>query len=209
MMITEQGQSIRFPEGNLRIASRNSGGVRGMTLEGKDRIVGMEIIRPGDDVLVIGQKGFGKRTPETEYPRQSRGGKGVKTMQVTDKTGRVADFKIVKDGDRLLISTAHGIVIRMPIDETIRQIGRNTQGVRLIRLDDGDEVRAIERVRKPEGVRKPRSTTHSEAMDALMGGTAFADADARAAAQEAEDEEDEIIEEEEGGEGGPDGDTEA
>lgn len=202
MMITEQGQAICFPESNLRIASRNSGGVRGMTLEGKDRIVGMEIVKPGDDVLVIGQKGFGKRTPESEYPRQSRGGKGVKTMQVTDKTGLVADFKIVKDGDRLLISTAGGIVIRMPIDDTIRQIGRNTQGVRLIRLDDGDEVRAIERVRKQEGTRKPRNTSHSEAMDALMGGTAFADADARAAAAEEDEEDDEIVEEEEeGGEG--------
>ena len=196
MMITEQGQSICFSESLLRIASRNSGGVRGMTLEGKDRIVGMEVVRPGDDVLVIGRKGYGKRTPESDYPRQNRGGKGVKTMQVTDKTGVVCDFKIVRAGDRLLISTAGGIVIRLPIDENLRQIGRNTQGVRLIKLEEGDEVRAIERVRKSDaGAKRQRTAGQNEAMDALTGGTAFTDA-ARAAAKADEEDDDDFVEEE-------------
>jgi DNA gyrase subunit A len=157
MIVTEQGQSIRFPEDNLRIASRNSGGVRGISLEGEDRVIGMEVAPLDEDVLVVGRKGYGKRTPLAEYTRHNRGGKGMTTMKVTDKTGPVADFKMVRPGDRLLVSTAHGIVIRTPVDD-IRQIGRSTEGVRIIKLEEGDEVRAIERVRKLDGGRKPRET---------------------------------------------------
>jgi DNA gyrase subunit A len=185
MIVTEQGQSIIFPEDNLRVASRNSGGVRGINLEAGDRVIGMEIAHPDADVLVVGRRGYGKRTPVTGYPTQTRGGKGVLTMRVTDKTGPVGDFKIVRPGDRLLVSTSHGIVIRMPVDD-IRQIGRNTEGVRVIRLEEGDEVRTIERVEKhKEGVKKP-----PKAQSDLFGGP---DAPKAAAADE-DDDEDEVEE---------------
>lgn len=167
MMITEQGQAIRFPETNLRIASRNSGGVRGMMVEPGDRVVGMEVAREDEDVFVIGRNGYGKRTPIREYTPHHRGGKGMLTMRVTDKTGPVADFKIVRAGDRLLVSTSKGIVIRVPIDE-IRQIGRATEGVRIIRLEEGDEVRTIERVRK-QSSRKPRDPNVTDALRELGG----------------------------------------
>ncbi|MFN3652091.1 MAG: DNA gyrase subunit A [Armatimonadota bacterium] len=192
MMITSQGQSIRFSEENLRIASRNSGGVRGMTLEKGDHIIGMEVVRPGDDILVIGRNGYGKRTPLTEYPLQNRGGKGVITMRVTDKTGPVADFKIVRPGDRLLVSTSGGIVIRVPIDE-IRQIGRSTEGVRIIKLEEGDGVRAIERVAKQQD--KPKRVSAKGA--ALAGDEEPATA-AEEDTDDAEDADDEeLLEEDE------------
>ena len=194
MMVTEQGQAIRFPETNLRIASRNSGGVRGMSVEANDRVIGMEITREGEDVLVVGKNGYGKRTPVKEYTPHHRGGKGVTTMRVTAKTGLVSDFKMVKAGDRLLISTAKGIVIRMTVDD-IRQIGRQTEGVRVIRLEEGDEVRTIERVQKREGSRKPRDP-NKDAQLALMSGKDGAENTS------GEDDEDEFEDEEleEGGE---------
>ena len=166
MIITQLGQAIRFPENNLRVASRNSGGVRGISLEGDDRVAGMEIGRPDEDVLVIGSLGFGKRTEIAEYTRHHRGGKGMIAMRVTEKTGRVADFKMVRTGDRLLVSTANGIVIRVPIDD-IRRIGRATEGVRIIKLDEGDEVRTIERVRPNE--RSSRSRGGPRAAATLPG----------------------------------------
>jgi DNA gyrase subunit A len=188
MVVTEQGQSILFSETNLRIASRNSGGVRGIGLEGNDRVIGVEIAHPGADVLVVGLNGYGKRTPVDGYPVQNRGGKGVLTMRVTDKTGPVADFKMVREGDRLLVSTAHGIVIRMLVDD-IRQIGRNTEGVRVIRLEAGDQVRTIERVekRKETGKKPPRPTD-------LFGTT---DPKAEKPGEDEDDDEDEVEEVEE------------
>jgi len=192
LMITEQGQAIRFSEQNLRIASRQSGGVRGMSLEVGDSIVGMEIAHPDEDVLVVGRRGYGKRTPVKEYTRHHRGGKGMIAMRVTDKTGTVADFKMVRPGDRLLISTSHGIVIRMDIDD-IRQIGRATEGVRLIKLEEGDQVRAIERVHQAkEGSKKPKPTEKSEQL-ALMAG----DGTVPAENPEAQDEDEEEIDTEE------------
>lgn len=205
MMVTEEGQAIRFPETNLRIASRNSGGVRGMQLEGTDRVVGMEIVHPGEDIFVVGRNGYGKRTPENDYTRHHRGGKGMITMRVTEKTGRVIDFKVVRSGDRLLVSTAKGIVIRMAIDD-IRQIGRATEGVRIIKLEEGDEVRTIECVRKQkESTRKPRNQGEQDQLDLLSGtvrgkdGVAEGDADL----------DDDFEDEEEGGEGEAEGGTDA
>ncbi len=153
ILVTRQGQAICFPETNLRSASRNSGGVRGIALESGDDVVAMEIVRPGEDVLVVGLHGYGKRTSIEDYPKQSRGGKGVRTMKVTPKTGPVADVKIVRDADRLLVSTGKGIVIRMSVDD-IRRSGRSTEGVRVIRLEEGDQVRAIERVRPQKETRQ-------------------------------------------------------
>jgi len=195
MMFTEQGQSIRFPEKNLRIASRNSGGVRGMTLEGKDRIIAMEIPREGEDVLVVGRNGYGKRTSVDEFTRHHRGGKGMIAMRVTGKTGPIADVKMVRPGDRLLISTAGGIVIRMPIDD-IRRIGRATEGVRVIRLEEGDAVRTIERVRKADA---PASTKAAD-LHAQFGQGADEQTEQTAAVDDEEEYEEEEPEEDGGGE---------
>ncbi len=162
LLVSEQGQALRFAETGLRVASRNSGGVRGMTLEGDDRVVAMEVARQGEDVLVIGKNGFGKRTNLEDFTRHHRGGKGMIVMRVTEKTGRVADVKLVQSGDRLLVSTSGGIVIRVPVSE-IRHTGRAAEGVRIIKLDDGDEVRAIERVHQGERVRKTRAAADAMA----------------------------------------------
>lgn len=149
VMATRQGQAIRFSETELRIASRASGGVRGMRLEEGDEIVGMEIGRPEWDILVVGEHGYGKRTALREFTAHHRGGKGIRCMKVTQKTGPISDFKIVSDEDRLLISTAGGIVIRFKVSD-IRRIGRDTEGVRLINLEEGDRVTTIERVAKKQ-----------------------------------------------------------
>lgn len=149
MLVTANGQAMRFEVGKLRAASRNSGGVKGIKILPGDRVIGMEVIPHGteDDVLVVGSNGYGKRTPASDYTVHNRGGQGITTMRVTEKTGPVADFKLVRQGDRLLVSTANGIVIRVPVDE-IRRTRRSAEGVRVIRLEEGDQVRAIERVRK-------------------------------------------------------------
>jgi DNA gyrase subunit A len=149
MMVTRQGQAIRFPEKELRVASRASGGVRGMRLEDDDEIMGMDIGRASADLLVVGDRGYGKRTALSEFSSHHRGGKGIRCMKVTQKTGPIADFKIVNDDDRLLISTAGGIVIRFNVSD-IRRIGRSTEGVRLINLGESDRVSRVERVARKE-----------------------------------------------------------
>jgi DNA gyrase subunit A len=196
LIVTEQGQSVRFSEKELRIASRNSGGVRGINLDKGDRVIGMEVARDEDDVLVVGRKGYGKRTPLSEYRRMHRGGKGVTTMKVTNKTGVVADFKMVRPADRLLISTANGIVIRMPCEEIRRTSGRGTEGVRVIRLEEGDEVRAIERVQKT--TRSARADKASQTQQTLLGddeNASAADIDDEDDLEELEDEIEETTEE--------------
>lgn len=154
VMATEQGQAVCFPETELRASGRASGGVRGITIETGDRVVGMEVAQPQLDLLVVSQNGYGKRTALAEYPRHHRGGKGVRTMRVTDKTGPIADLKVVEPDDRLLIITAGGIVIRTRVDE-IRRIGRSTEGVRVINLGSDDRVASIEAVAKAETSDRP------------------------------------------------------
>jgi DNA gyrase subunit A len=148
-LATAQGQAIRFPETELRAAGRAAGGVRGINVGPDDRVIGMENARPDQDMLVVSANGYGKRTPLREYPTHHRGGKGMYTMRVTPKTGKIADIKVVTDDDRLMIMTAGGIVIRVRVGE-IRRIGRATEGVRLINLGPDDRVASIERVAAKE-----------------------------------------------------------
>lgn len=153
------GKAIRFNESNVRPMGRTSTGVKGVTLESNtDEVVGM-IIAPQNlvkdtNLLVVSEKGFGKRSfivdPETgedEYRVTGRGGKGVKTINITDKTGNLVAIKPVADGDHLMIITKKGVLIRMLVTD-LRVMGRATQGVRLINLRDNDEIAAIARVRK-------------------------------------------------------------
>lgn len=140
------GNAIRFNESNVRPMGRTATGVRGLTLDDEnDLAVGMacvDLYEPGKTILSISEKGTGKRTEVTDYRLTNRGGKGVKTMEVTEKTGAVIAIKAVSEDDDLMITTKSGIVIRMPVSD-IRVMGRATQGVRVIRLDNDDDIADI------------------------------------------------------------------
>ncbi len=142
IMGTAYGMSIRFNETDVRAMGRSATGVKGVTLDEGDRVVGMDIISDDMKVLIVTAKGYGKRTPGDEYRIQSRGGKGIKTMNVTDKNGELSGLKVVGDTDDLMIITTSGTLIRMGI-ETISTMGRNTQGVRLIHIRDEDAVATV------------------------------------------------------------------
>jgi len=147
ILVTRKGMSIRFAETDLTPRSRSAGGVRGITLsEAKDdMIVGMAVVDNNLDLLVIGERGISKRTPLKDYRSQTRGGKGVLTMSLSDKTGDIVDAKIVSPEDRLLIMTREGITIQLRVDD-IRSSSRNTQGVRAINLAEDDRVSSVERM---------------------------------------------------------------
>ncbi len=138
---TKEGMSIRFDEGDVRSMGRSARGVKGMTLEKDDSVIGMTILERNskDTILMVTSKGYGKRTSMEEYRTQGRGGVGIITQKTTDKVGFVVGTKKVVDSQDLMISTDKGQVIRMSIGG-ISVIGRNTQGVRLINLDDKEEV---------------------------------------------------------------------
>ncbi len=149
IIVTRNGQSIRFNETQARGRGRTAGGVRAMTLKGDDIIVSADIIRPGATLLVVGENGFGKRTDLAEYRIQGRAGSGILTMNVTDKTGKIVGAEVVDEDDVLMVITTQGKSIRMPISDKkkpIRITGRVAQGVKLIDLAAGDAIRSIARV---------------------------------------------------------------
>jgi len=146
------GRAIRFPEDTVRDMGRNATGVRAISLDkDNDAVVGMVIVNDTEntDILVVSENGFGKRSPVSEYRITNRGGKGVKTIQITEKTGSLIAIREVSDTDDLMIMTREGITIRMPVEE-IREAGRATQGVRLIRLRDSDSIASITRIAERE-----------------------------------------------------------
>jgi DNA gyrase subunit A len=149
ILSTADGQSIRFKEEQVRSTGRGSFGVVGMRLDPDDQVVSMEILTPGYDVLTVAEGGFGKRTEMDEYRLQSRGGKGIITMKTTDKTGRVIGVQQVTEEDQLMLVTTNGKIIRLRIKD-IRVIGRNTQGVCLINLEEGERVVSLARVVEKE-----------------------------------------------------------
>ncbi|NUQ56162.1 MAG: DNA gyrase subunit A [Dehalococcoidia bacterium] len=142
LLVSSEGQAIRFRIDDLRDASRTSGGVRGMKLPAGGYVVGVETLDDGDQLLAITERGFGKRTKLAEYPLQGRGGQGVKTLNITDKTGKVAACRIVQPGQELMLVSREGIVIRTNLD-SISLLGRNTQGVTVMRVSEGDQVASI------------------------------------------------------------------
>ncbi len=149
ILSTAEGQSIRFKEEQVRATGRGTFGVVGMRLDEGDHVVSMEILTRGFDVLTVADGGFGKRTNMDEYRLQSRGGKGIITMKTTDKTGRVIGVQQVTEDDQLMLVTTNGKIIRLRIKD-IRIIGRNTQGVRLIELEEGERVVSLARVVEKE-----------------------------------------------------------
>jgi DNA gyrase subunit A len=149
ILSTADGQSIRFKEEQVRSTGRGSFGVVGMRLDAADKVVSMEILSLGFDVLTVSEGGYGKRTETDEYRLQSRGGKGVITMKTTDKTGRVIGVQQVTEEDQLMLVTTNGKIIRLRIKD-IRVIGRNTQGVRLIELEEGERAVSLARLAEKE-----------------------------------------------------------
>ncbi len=145
LLVTKQGQSIRFPLSDVRSVGRSAVGVRGIKLSKNDHVVGMEILKEGEYVLTVTQRGFGKKSPESEYRIQHRGGSGVKAMKVTSKTGPVIGTISVKDGDEIMLSTNTGTIIRLSVND-IRSTGRVTQGVKLINIDQDQLVTSVERM---------------------------------------------------------------
>ncbi|MCB9265675.1 MAG: DNA gyrase subunit A [Lewinellaceae bacterium] len=153
-LASRNGNAIRFNESKVRAMGRTAAGVRGISLndDGKDVVVGMVCIDPTEEdttIMVISERGMGKRTEFSEYRLTNRGGKGVRNMLVTGKTGGVVSIKSVQDEDELMITNRSGIVIRMAVSD-VRVMGRSTQGVRLIRLDPDDEIADVAVVRESE-----------------------------------------------------------
>jgi len=137
---TAQGQAIRFDENDIRPMGRSAAGVKGISLKnGDDAVVGMDVVAPGQTILTVSEKGYGKRTNLDEYRKQSRGGSGIITLKVTDKTGRVVTAQQVNEEDDLMLITNKGKIIRQQV-KAISIIGRNTQGVRLMVMANGETV---------------------------------------------------------------------
>lgn len=147
MIATKNGKCIRFPEEKVREVGRGSIGVRGITLEDNDEVIGMIVVNDveNETVLVVSEKGYGKRTAVEDYRITNRGGKGVITLNITEKTGNLIAIQNVTDEDGLMIINKSGVAIRMGMDE-MRVMGRNTQGVRMINLKKNDEIAAIAKV---------------------------------------------------------------
>ncbi|MBD7909554.1 DNA gyrase subunit A [Sporosarcina gallistercoris] len=144
---TKEGMLIQFKEESIRPLSRTASGVIGIRLREGDHVVGMDIVKEDDEILVVTENGFGKRTPVAEYRLQSRGGFGLKTLNITERNGKMVAMKSVDGTEDLMLITLHGILIRMDIHD-ISIIGRSTQGVRLIRLGDEEFVATVAKVEK-------------------------------------------------------------
>ena len=149
ILSTRDGQAIRFRENEARAMGRDTYGVRGMKLDEGDEVVALDLVETGATLLAVAENGYGKRTEMAEYRLTRRGGKGIITMKTTEKTGRVTGVRMVTDDDQIMLVTSGGKVIRLRVNE-IRVIGRNTQGVRLIDLEEGERVVAVARLAERE-----------------------------------------------------------
>jgi DNA gyrase subunit A len=149
VLATSSGMSIRFHESDVREMGRATGGVKGIELGVEDRVIGMVVVRERAELLVVSEKGIGKRSLIGDYRVQKRGGKGIITMQQTPKTGRLIALKDVLPEDELMMITKGGIIIRCPV-QGIRVSGRNTQGVKLMNLDTDDRIVDVARVQKED-----------------------------------------------------------
>ena len=164
MLATKKGKLVRFNEETVRPVGRNSIGVKGVTLNGADdEVIGMVCVNDPlkDSLLVVSEKGYGKRSEVEEYRKTNRGAKGVKTINVTEKTGNLIAVKVVQDDDDLMIINKSGVTIRMKVEE-LRVMGRATQGVRLIRLDDDDEIASVAKVEVDDEEKQSLPITNTE-----------------------------------------------
>ncbi len=142
MMVSSAGKAIQWDEEEVRAMGRDTQGVRGMNVQLDAKVLGMEIVRPGSDLFVITERGYGKRTPVDEYPVHHRGGQGVFTITMTAKKGLLAAMKIVELDDELMIITNDGVVVRTPV-KGVSSLGRSTQGVHIMNVAENDKVTAV------------------------------------------------------------------
>ena len=149
LLVTKYGQCIRFDENDVRSTGRISMGVRGINLSDRDVVIGMQVNTQGDSLLIVSEKGMGKRTAMEEFTNQNRGGKGVKCYKITEKTGNVVGMKAVSEDDEIMMINSEGIIIRMACD-TISKYGRITSGVKLINLGGKESVVSVAKVRKTQ-----------------------------------------------------------
>ncbi len=150
LLITKNGMSVRFHEDDVRAMGRTAAGVKGITLDDEDEVVCAVVLRPETSILTVTENGYGKRSPEDEYRLQKRGGKGIIAIKASDRNGLVVGALLVTDEDEIMLITNGGKVIRTRMD-TMRVIGRNTQGVRLFNLKPGEKVVGLDRVAEPSG----------------------------------------------------------
>lgn len=177
MIAAREGKAIRFPESIVRPIGRTAAGVRGISIEEHDEVVGMICVEPDDkkDILVLSENGYGKRTDLDDYRITNRGGKGVKTIQVTEKTGKLISMQAVTDDNDLMIINRSGITIRTGVGE-IRLAGRATQGVRIINLRNGDSIASVVAVPKAEEEELDNENlTGESAASEMQGGESTAD----------------------------------
>ncbi|HXX33479.1 MAG TPA: DNA gyrase C-terminal beta-propeller domain-containing protein, partial [Thermodesulfobacteriota bacterium] len=146
---TKLGKAIHFPESQVREIGRTARGMRGIKLSKDDEVVGMEVVAPHTQILTVTQHGYGKRTQASEYRIQHRGGAGIYTVKRTPKTGDVVTIKTVVDEDELMVISDRGKIIRLRATDIPVQ-GRSTQGVKLITLEEGERVVAVERLAEKE-----------------------------------------------------------
>lgn len=163
VLTTYKGMSVRFKCSDARSQGRVTRGCRGIKLKEDDRVVGMSVVKPDTDLLIVSENGLGKRTSYDEYKTQKRGGMGVKTYKITEKTGNIAGVRSISDGEDVMIITSAGVVIRVK-SEDIKTAGRNTQGVILMRPDDGVKVVSVARAPREEEEEETESAeTESDA----------------------------------------------
>ncbi|EIA20562.1 DNA gyrase subunit A [Listeria fleischmannii] len=149
IIATKDGQSIYFPEDNIRVMGRTAAGVRGIRLRADDEVIGMEILEDDEKVLVVTENGYGKQTAAEQYPLRNRGGMGVKTVSITEKNGRLVAMKTVTGEEDIMLMTVSGVLIRFEVD-TVSQTGRSAMGVKLIRLDEDEKVATVAKVPKED-----------------------------------------------------------
>lgn len=143
--VTKLGMSIRFAESDVRPMGRATSGVKGITLNENDQVIGMDIVEEGADLLVIGEKGYGKRTPLSEYRVQKRGGKGIITSKITEKTGNLVGMKVVQENNEIMLINLSGIIIRINVNE-ISIMGRSTQGVKVMKVPENESIVSIAKI---------------------------------------------------------------
>ena len=154
ILVSTDGKAIMFPESDVRPMGRDTSGVRGITLKGDAKMLGMEITNGTGDLFVITEKGYGKRTPVSEYPEHKRGGQGVFTITMTDKKGQLAACRVVDPSHELMIVSTTGVVIRVRVED-ISELGRSTQGVKVMDVDEKDSVCALARMEVSEDTDEP------------------------------------------------------
>ena len=172
LLAAKEGKAIRFNEKAVRPIGRTGAGVKGITIDGDDEVVGMICVEKDrkEDILVVSEHGYGKRTDLDDYRITNRGGKGVKTLQITEKTGKLIAIKAVTDENDLMIINRSGLTIRIPVGD-IRLAGRATQGVKVINLRGGDSIASVIEVPKSEEPESETPEAEGGSVDAPDGQT--------------------------------------